>query len=439
MIRKILGWTIFVLIFIFIGFVIWLFFIRDTSGSSTSYSPTQRSEDFFPIDMPDLGPNGENDNDPNRADFLNRNLIPRLRQLSQVPVAGSVAFPRTGNTSRQVITADGSESVEKNTLNFFRYIERSTGHLYEAKEDSLTQIRLSNTTIPRVVDAFFTKDGERAMLRILNEDQETVETLSSKIMAKATSSASSASLVADGFALEGPYLSKNIIDTDISSSGLTYIIPKNTGGSSIITASFDDLAKKIIFDSPLKDWIISRVNTKSILMTTKADSRTSGFSYLVNAQNGVSKKLVGDLPGLTSIMSPDEKWLIYSISRNNEFNTFSLNTETDEVKKFGVTTLPEKCVFSQKNSDVVYCAGPSVMPRVTLPESWYQGTVSFDDALWRADLSTQNYDQIMGDKEEVKQSFDMIKLEISPDDNFILFVNKKDLTLWSIEAGNISR
>ncbi len=438
MIRKILGWTIFVLIFAFIIFIIWLFFLRGDSNEST-YSPTGRPEDFFPANIPNLNQNGEIDPDPNRTGQANRNLIPRIRQLSQVPVAGSVAFSRAGNTSRPVVNPDGSESREQSTYTVFRYVERSTGHLYEAREDSLTQTRLSNTTIPKVVDAFFSRDGNNAILRILKDDQETIDTLSASVVQKSTTSPSGSGIVADGYALEGPYLSQNIIDAKISSAGLTYLIPKNTGGSSLITSNLSDLAKRIVFDSPLKDWVISRINNNSILFTTKADSRVAGFSYLINAQNGSSRKLLGDLPGLTTLLSPNEKWLIYSVSNNNEFSTFVLNTDTNETKRFGVNTLPEKCVFSQQNSDLLFCAGPSQMPRVPMPESWYQGTVSLNDNLWRVDLSTQNYEQIHSDREEVEQSFDMIKLEISSNDEFLLFVNKKDLTLWSIETANIVR
>lgn len=438
MIRKILGWTIFILIFAFIGFVIWLFFVR-TDAVEKTFSPGQKAEDFFPTDIPGLGANGEINPDPNRTESINRNLIPRLRQLSQVPTAGSVVFEREGNSSRAVIGENGTETIAKEIFNIFRYIERSTGHLYEAREDSLTQTRLSNTTIPRVVEADFTADGQRVMLRTLEEDQETIGTLSAKITAKATTSPSSASMIPDGFALEGPYLIQNIIDADISKSGLTYLVPKNAGGSSLITSSFDDLTKKLVYDSPLSDWLIERVNVTKALFTTKADSRISGFSYLINLQNGSTEKILGDLPGLTALMSPNEKWVIYSVSRNLEFNTYVLNTDTNETKKFGVNTLPEKCTFSPKNEDVVYCGGPSQMPRVSLPESWYQGTVSLDDNLWRGDLSTQQYEQILGNKEEVDQSFDMTKLQISPNEEFVLFVNKKDLTLWSLEATDLSR
>lgn len=438
MIRKILGWTIFVLIFIFIGFVIWLFFVRE-DVQPTSSQQFNRPEDFFPVDIPGMNANGEIDPDPNRTGLIGRNLIPRLRQLSQVPVAGSVAFERTGNTSRPVISEDGSETTERSTFVVFRYLERSTGHLYEAREDSLTQTRLSNTTIPRVVDSYFSRDGERVLLRILDEDQESIDTLSARVTQKATTSPSGGAFVADGFALEGPYLTGNIVDAKIGSTGLSYLIPKNTGGSSLITSTFDDLSKRVIFDSPLKDWVISRVSASNILLTTKADSRVAGFSYLINAQTGASQKLIGDLTGLTTSLSPDGKWLIYSVSRNNEFGAFALNTETEETRRLGVTTLPEKCVFSTTNSDVLYCAGPAQMPRVPLPESWYQGITSLNDNLWKINLDTQNYEQLLGDREEVDQSFDMTKLEISPKEDFLLFVNKKDLTLWSVEIGNIVR
>lgn len=438
MLRKILGWTIFILIFAFIGFVIWLFFLRDTS-TETTYRPESRAEDFFPTNIPGLTPDGQINPDPNRTGTSGRNLIPRLRQLSQVPAAGAIAFERTGNTSRTSVNEEGVETVQQNTLNIFRYIERSTGHLYEAREDSLTQTRLSNTTIPRVVDAVFEKSGQRALLRILKEDQETIDTLSATIKSKSTTSPTVSGIIADGFALEGPYLSSNLIDSNINENGLAYLVPKNAGGSSLITSSFDDLAKKIIYDSPLKDWVISRVNQSKVLLTTKADSRVPGFAYLLNTSNGTTEKIVGDISGLTMIVSPDEKWGIYSLSRNPEIDTFVLNLETGETKKFGVKTLPEKCVFDQKNSNIVYCAGPTQMPRVPLPESWYQGTVSLNDNLWKVDLSSQDYQELLLDREEVDQSFDMTKLVVSPDGDFILFINKKDLTLWSLEITNIAR
>jgi len=62
-----------------------------------------------------------------------------------------------------------------------------------------------------------------------------------------------------------------------------------------------------------------------------------------------------------------------------------------------------------------------------------------DDNLWKVDLASQKYEELILDREETDQSFDMIKLAVSPKDEFILFINKKDLTLWSLEIKNIVR
>lgn len=433
MLRKILGWIIFVLIFIFIGFVVWLFFFKEDPATNT-YEGFSRSEDFFPVNTENgIGEQGQLDENGNPTELVNRNLIPRLRQLSQVPTAGSIAFERKGNLSRQTIGQDGSEQTTTENTVIFRYIERATGHLYEAREDSLTQIRLSNTTIPKVFDASFSNDGERALLKILKEDQETIDTLSASVVSKSTTSVETYRVEPDGFSLEGTFLSQNIISSDISKDGLAYLLSNNSGGSSLITSTFTDLSKKIIFESPLKNWMIDRVNSNNILITNKADSRVSGFSYLVNSQNGSFNKIVGDLTGLTTLMSPNAKWLLYSVSRNNELDLYALNTEDDKVINLGINTLPEKCVFSIKSEDVLFCGAPNQAPRVALPETWYQGRVNFDDNIWKINLSLETYDQILGDKEEVDDSFDVIKPTLSPNDDFVLFINKRDLTLWSLE------
>lgn len=433
MLRKILSWTIFALIFIFIGFVVWLFFFKEDPVENT-YQGFSRSEDFFPVNTENgIGEQGQLSPDGNQTELINRNLIPRLRQLSQVPTAGSIAFERKGNLSRQTVSQDGSEQTTTENTVIFRYIERATGHLYEAREDSLTQIRLSNTTIPKIFDAYFSEDGERALLRILKEDQETIDTLSAQVVSKSTTSVSTYRAEPDGFSLEGTFLPQNIISADISKDGLTYLLANNAGGSSLITSTFSDLSKKIIFDSPLQDWIIDRINTNNTLITNKADSRVSGFSYLINNQTGSNTKIIGDITGLTSLMSPNQEWLLYSLSRNNELDLYALNTKTDKVFKLGVNTLPEKCVFSTKNESIVFCGASNQAPRVPLPETWYQGRVNFNDNIWKINLASETYDQILGDKEEVADSFDVIKPVLSPNDDFILFINKRDLTLWSLE------
>ncbi|MDA8611256.1 hypothetical protein N9L18_00095 [Candidatus Pacebacteria bacterium] len=438
MAKKILGWLIFVLISVFIGFVIWLLFFNK-EVEDPNFQPQGRGEDFFPVDNSNNLERAEEDIPENNTEEIGRNFIPRLRQLSTVPTAGGVAFERTRGSSRTFITEDGVEETSSDSVTIFRYIERATGHLYETRENTLTQTRLSNTTIPKVYFAEFAPNGENVLLSLLDEDEETIQTLSATVTSKSTTSPSTFRLVADGYALEGSFLSPNTTSSDIDERGLAYIVPNSSGGSSLITSNYDDLSKNLVFESPLREWIAQRVNSNRVLITTKADSRVNGFSYLVNTGTGANEKIIGDISGLTSLMSEDQKWLIFSLSRENELDLFSLNTETGETKNLGLETLPEKCVFANTDNDIVFCAAPTQAERVPYPETWYQGLTSFKDNLWRINLEEEEFDQLLGDKEELEQSFDMTQLVMSPRDQFMLFINKKDLTLWSLDVTTIER
>lgn len=438
MAKKILGWLIFVLVAVFIGFVIWLFFFK-TEPEQSSFSPGGRVADFFPVDNTNnLGRVGDERNQNNTSN-VGRNFIPRLRQLSSVPTAGSVAFERVKGSSESFVTDTGVEETSDSSLTVFRYIERATGHLYETAENTLTQTRLSNTTIPKVYEAKFAPGGEHVILRLLNEDTEVLDVLSAKVTSKSTTSPDTFRIVADGYSLEGTFLSPNTVSSDITKDGLSYVVPTNNGGSNLIISSFADLAKKLVFESPLKGWIVQRVNNNHLTITPKADSRVEGYSYLINTDSGSSNKVIGGISGLTTLMSSDEKWVIYSLSRGNELDLFSLNIASGEVKNIGLKTLPEKCVFSRNSSNVLFCGAPTQTIRASYPESWYQGLVSFDDNLWMIDLENGEYTQILGDREDVNQSFDITNLVISPKDEFVLFINKKDLTLWSLDVTVIER
>jgi len=440
MVRKILGWLIFVLIASFIGFIVWLLFFRQTPVTP-QFETRERAEDFFPVDTTsNIGTNGPINQDGRGEGTTGRSAIPRVRQLSNVPTAGGAAFERLTGSSETFITEDGVEESANTSMTIFRYIERATGHLYETRENTLTQTRLSNTTIPKVYEAKFAPNGSNAILQLIDDaDSETLKTISASVVAKSTTTQESFQLVADGFALEGPFLSPNIESAEISASGISYIVPNQDRGSALITADFNDLSKELLYDAPLLSWNLQDVNSGTLALTTKADSRLDGFLYTVDKSTNVVTKKLGDIPGLTTLISPNEKWIIYSQSSGNSIDTYALNQETNDVITLGLNTLPEKCIFSNNNEDILFCGAANQPERVPYPESWYQGAVSFNDNLWKVYLDTNEYDQVLGDREDVDRSFDITQITISPKDEFVLFINKKDLTLWSVDVTNIER
>lgn len=433
MVKRILGWVIFALVAVFIGFVIWLFFFREEPVTQT-YTTPDRGDAFFPIDIQNgIGREGILNPDGTTGQGQGPAVIPRVRQLSQVPVAGSVAFERPTGSSETYISDEGVEESRAFTITTFRYIERATGHLYEARENSLTQTRLSNTTIPKIHHAKFTPNGEHVLLQYVAQDEETVETLSAKITAKSTTSAETFQLVADGYSLEGIYLPQNLVSVDIGATAVSYVLKKSAGGSTVILTDLRDQTKRVMHESPFSEWIVQLANASVATITTTADSHVNGFAYLLTSAGAAPKKLIGETTGLTTLTNPDNSWVLYSLARGNELDTFAYNVKTNQTKRLGIKTLPEKCVFSQQNEHLVFCGATDQPERVPYPETWYQGLSTFNDNLWKINLETESYEAMLIDREEVDQSFDMTKLSLSPRDEFVLFVNKKDLTLWSVD------
>ena len=103
----------------------------------------------------------------------------------------------------------------------------------------------------------------------------------------------------------------------------------------------------------------------------------------------------------------------------------------DEYLKLPATTLSEKCVWSNKQTGVVFCAVPQKLSGLPLPDSWWSGEVSFIDDLWRIDTETGEATMVWD-----QNDFDMVKMFLSPEEDYLFFVNKKDSTLWAVRLAS---
>ena len=76
------------------------------------------------------------------------------------------------------------------------------------------------------------------------------------------------------------------------------------------------------------------------------------------------------------------------------------------------------------------------MPNTILDEDtldlWYQGLISFSDSMWIIDTKTQTTNILINPIDVVGKEIDIIKPILSPDENYLFFVNKKDSTLWQL-------
>jgi hypothetical protein len=213
----------------------------------------------------------------------------------------------------------------------------------------------------------------------------------------------------------------------------TYSNPNEITGTQVLSQPFVFQAPKVVYKSDLSQIIIARPTNLLLTLTTKADSRIPGLLFFVDTLTGVVKTIIDDTFGLTTLTSPDGKTVLFSESSGAGFKTSLLNVETGVSDYFSINTLTEKCIWSEVNKNILYCAVPENIPFAKYPEDWYQSKKSFNDTVWRIDTELESYVEILNPKKETGQDFDIIKPTLTTGDEYLMFINKNNLTLWSFD------
>lgn len=394
-----------ILIFLIIGggvaFLFYYLYGRTPTGDT---SITQNDDNLFPFDNSGTSNGGDNDQTViNTGNYgTSSSPVPRLRKLSESPLAGQTGFERDKKV-------------------FFRFIERATGHISESPADEMITNKVTNTTIPKIYEALWTKDGSGALLRNLKEDDETIVSFYASIGKASTGTPAT---------LTGTFLQQKIDSAVISPDRKTiaFVLP-SLFGATLYTADSTTLKPKSVFSTALREWIVSWPEKNTIVLTSKASNNVEGFVYAVSLPSGSAKKILGGQKGLTANLSADGKKILFSSNKRNNFSLKILDIKTNKEISLPFNTLPEKCVWSQKITTLVYCAVPKSSLGQNLPDEWYNGGISFEDDLWAFDSLTGSTLHPL-DPSTYKQSFDMTDLSLDPTEQYILFTDKKTLTGW---------
>lgn len=329
---------------------------------------------------------------------------PVLRKITTTPVSGGLIF-------------------EKENKSFVRYIERAKGNAYETEATNIKPARLSNQTLPKVYDTFWKNNGQNVILRFLN-DEEKIQTFNSIISPKTGGEGE----------LIGEFMTLDIKDISISpSTNQIFYLLNNDFGVSGIVSSFEGKNKLQIFDSPLKEWLSQFPKEDTVALTSKAGSKNEGVLMFVDTKTGNSYSPLSKIMGLTTSVSPDLASIIYSESIDRSFQTKIFKDSEKRWAFFPIKTLPEKCVWSNNNKNIVYCAGPEGVSPAEYPDDWYMGIVSFRDEIWKIDVSKNTTEFVMNLGDNAKEDIDVMNIKLNKKENFLLFMNKNDLTLWSLQ------
>lgn len=338
-------------------------------------------------------------------DELGNIIIPLLRQLTSLPIAGATSLT----------DEDGAVKV--------RYVDRASGNVHEIAAAGVKRTRLTNTTIPAVMKVFWSSDGQSLILQYL-DDISTIKSFSAQIITEAEGEFGK---------LEGLFLEDNIKEVTVSPDGEQVFYLTEFGESIIgITADFDGSNKKQIFEHPLKQWLVEWLGSDNFSFTTKPSFATEGSTFLFNKNVGSLNRTTGGLRGLTVLYSPNLIDVIIAENIKEQFRTRLFNRDTNDITLFPLTVLPEKCLWSTEDTVVVYCGAPEAFPRGDYPDGWYKGEFSFTDDLWRINIETREVSFLVSPQDFSGVEIDVINLFLSSDEDYLFFTNKKDGTLWSL-------
>lgn len=389
------------------GFYYWRYY----KGQNANQQTTVDMSTPFPTENTDNNGNADTNFSSNASAGSQSSsgfeaTLPILRQISNSPVAGGIAFKQGGAT-------------------VIRYVDRGTGHIYETNDLSLENITVSNTTIPKVPESIWSQNGQTVIMRYLNENN-SILGFSANIIAATTSQDISKNP-------KSIFLPSNMAQLSVNLSGdkVFYLINDIEGTIGSIS-NIDGSQKRWIFQSPIKEWLASWPESDTVTLATKPGSNAQGYLFFLNSKTGATSKIMSGVNGLTALINNTAKNILYSESVDGSFKLKYRNLTNNDDKELSFKTLPEKCAWSRTEDFIAYCAVPKTITRGDYPDFWYQGLISFTDNVWKVDTKTGSSELVFDIQKETGNAIDIMNPFLSEDDEYLFFTNKKDLTFWSL-------
>lgn len=329
----------------------------------------------------------------------------QVRQISTLPVSGST-----------IITTASTLIV--------RYIDRGTGHVFDYDVKTGIGRRISNTTIPKAQSVVWSRDGESFIMRI--ENSNSIKDFHARLTSQATSTTEGER------ELIGSYLVGQRFSIVPSADGekIFSSIPGNNGSVLGVISAFDGSAPTTIWRFPTKEWNASWPTSENLFLTTKASAKESGYAYLVNTKTGDMTSVLSGITGLIANPHPTLKYVLYSQQTDDRTYLSLIDVVSGAINPVGPPTLAEKCVWSQNQDLVAYCAISTNLPS-GLPDIWYQGQTFFDDEIWKLNFETGET-KVIANKKLLGSQIDAVGMQVSLDEEMLTFQNKIDLSLWAV-------
>ena len=329
------------------------------------------------------------------------------------PAPGTPAAASSDRPLIQVIDRDILAPTITPEGNAIRYVARENGHVFQTDLLGANERALVKITIAEPFEGFWAPLKNRVALFFVDAG------IPKKFLAG----------VATGTASR--FLPPEITSLDWSPDGtsLAYL-QRRKNDVALVIADAAGQKPATVYTTLIPDLTVRWVAKNTILLI----SRPSGLAPSIVMRFTVSGKsasvLLANRHGI--VVQPLADGSGFLFSETNErgvaggLSLFTL--ATNAITPLNITTLADKCsavLVGRK----VYCGVPQGTILAPAPDAWYQGKVSFLDAITEVDLVSGAIRDLMSNE----ASIDVLAIFPTPDGRYLFFQDKKTGTLWRRE------
>ena len=379
--KTVLITLIVVLIIALVGFLIYHFFIKKPGEE--------------PITPPGLPP-GEPVSPPNGKIIPEPEL--KIKAISQE----AVLSPTLTNDKTKVI-----------------YYARTNGNIWQSNFDGSNLIQVSDNVLENLIKVIWSTDKQEAItvfqdpLGIISEYFYNHETEKALPLNK--------------------YI--NYITWSPDTAKITYQYQNEfTDENNISISNPDGSVSSTIIRTRLKDLVLEWPKEGEIFLREKPSGLVQSSLYSLNPLTKAFTKVISNIYGFSIKWSVNGDKILYSKTNSDGKNIvlFTANRNGSDQKTTEVSTLAEKCVWSQ-DPRIIYCAIPkNILDAKILPDNFYKGTFLADDEFWKIDVETNEKFKVLEDWDMI-ETYNAVDLFLSPQESYLLFTNKINSLLYSIE------
>jgi hypothetical protein len=391
--KKILIIVIVVLVIALIGLLVYNFLIRPKTVSINNTGG----------ELPSGETVGNNQSGSNESNQSNENLSgapqedSRLRLINIEPILAPT------------ISADKTKVV---------YFLSSNGNILESDFRGATATVVSDVNLENLVKAFWSPNKNK----IITIFQDNIGNVSKYLYNLADGKSSPL----------GKYLSYISWSTD--GNKITYQYQnETTGANDISTANPDGSKYSVILNTRMKDLIVEWPTT-NIYLREKPSGLAQSSLYSLNPSSRAFSKVMSNIYGFSLKWSLTGNKILYSKTNSvgENISLYIANNNSSNERALDIQTLTEKCVWSQ-DVRYIFCAIPkNIKEAKVLPDDFYKGIFVGNDEFYKINTETGEKINILGD-ENLSMNYDANNLFLSPQEDYLFFVNKIDGRLYSIE------